>query len=380
MAGSMFKIGIPNEIESFLSEMCAKKKHRTAVVFTWCNTNGPTNYGQILQCYAVQEILKKYGFTVKVLRFRRKNSSDTYQKYYSNIHESGRKKNEEYEKSYLLSLENNNVSRVEAFEKFIGEYINVTNICYSNSMVEREIKDSDLLVCGSDQIWNPAWSDDVWMLGVGCEKQSRLAFAPSGLFVDDEYTNEFLDSKSKILKSIDLISVRERCGADILKRHLDKDVVVCPDPTLCLSAKQWNAVIKSETHYTNKKYIICYLLGSVRPYQLIIRAIAQKYDVDQVLVIPSNINTEPRYKSFYYVDDAGPSEFLALIKNAEAVCTDSFHGVVFSNIFNTKVYSVVRTEKGADRIGRVARLDNLVNEYGLTINRVESCKDVNFYS
>lgn len=379
MGRILLSIVIPNELQSFLSAekdniKCEQASGKKAAIFTWCNNNGPTNYGQILQCYAVQHILEGFGYTVKVVYYRQKDSRDITKKYYSNKTAEGRCNNINYEKNFQKQLEGEELGRFHMFNSFVEKYIHLSAPCYSKHMVELEIQDCDLLVCGSDQIWNPAWTNEVLLLNIGKKYQKRVAFAPSGIFVDDKYTNDFLSERKEWFDRFDVITVREKCGAKILQKHVKKQVGTCPDPTLCLSRQEWDEIATPGER--KEKYIFCYFIGSVRPYQLMIKEVARKHHVKVIYTIPSNINREPTYSFMEKIEGAGPAEFLSLIKNATAVCTDSFHGLVFSHIYGKTVYCMTRSEGGADRIGRTARLLNLESEYGIKLNLVKNCHDV----
>lgn len=160
-----------------------QKKVKKAAILTWCDNNGPTNYGQILQCYAMQKLVESWGYYPIIVQYRNKDERDFVKHNFFNRNSVGRWLNERYEKAYNIKvIEKEETPRVRAFKNFINENIHLTSPCYTRQAVEYETKDCELLVCGSDQIWNPIWFNPIWFLDFGTKEQKRVAYAPSGIF------------------------------------------------------------------------------------------------------------------------------------------------------------------------------------------------------
>ena len=199
-------------------------KHNVAV-FTFCNNNGPVNYGQILQSYAVHVILEELGCESKVVL---------------------------YQKLKVMELM---TKRVKRFHDFVHEYIPTTKPCLTNEELEEEISDCDVLLSGSDQVWFPYTVDNVWTLGIGKKEAMRISLAASGIFYDDEFTNEKIKENKYNFDKFDYISVREGSAIPILSKYTDKDVHLCPDPTLFVGRELWDSIARSEP---TEEYIFCY--------------------------------------------------------------------------------------------------------------------------
>ena len=128
------------------------------------------------------------------------------------------------------------------------------------------------------------------------------------------------------LSTFDAISVREEAAKRIVEENTGRtDVEVLIDPTMMLCPEDWDRVIKKPKDLTNKRYVVCYFLGTLTDeYRTAISQLAEREEC--TIVDLSNA------ESPYYC--CGPSEFVYSIKNAVYVCTDSFHASVFSILYN----------------------------------------------
>lgn len=358
-----------------MKEREEKKIGKRAAILTWCDNNGPTNYGQILQCYAMQKLVEGWGYASFVVQYRPKDERDFMKHNFSNRNCVGRKLNAYFEQKYNLRVvEKGNTIRVQRFKEFIQQNIRLTPPCYTKEMVEYETKDCELLVCGSDQIWNPLWVNSVWLLGFGTKKQKRIAYAPSGIFADDEEMSQCYKKMVPLIERLDKVMLREQCGVDILKKYTDKEMEAVLDPTLSLSQEQWNEVAAKRV--VEDAYIFCYFMGSIRPYQLLLRKLMQEHQVRKIVYIPSNLMEEGVFSHFQPYPDAGPAEFISLIRHAKAVCTDSFHGTVFAILYNKLFYNMKRAQEGSEKYGGSERIRNLLEQLGLQSRNVENIKDI----
>ena len=179
-----------------------------------------------------------------------------------------------------------------------------------------------------------------------------------------EIPNELQIKYKKYLGRLENISVREVMSAEALD-FLNKPIEVVLDPTMILTENQWNKFIKDaeiDPSLKKKKYILCYFVGDRHSYWKYVEKIKQKTEYD-VVVIPLNYNLGNKSYLKYY--KTSPKEFIWLIKNAEIVCTDSFHATVFSIIFQREFYTVKRflDTSGASQNGRIV---NLLDRFDLS--------------
>ena len=167
------------------------------------------------------------------------------------------------------------------------------------------------------------------------------------------------------IKGMKALSVREQAGADLIEQLTGRKAEVHLDPTLLLTADEWRSVSRRPTWYHGGEYLLTYFLGR-RPAQ--IDAIAEELGLTVV-----NLLDEEVYE--HYV--TGVDEFLWAIDHASLVYTDSFHGSVFSILFQTPflVCDRVGTGKGdaSEKMG--SRLDTLLGYFGFEDRRTNQFKD-----
>lgn len=301
------------------------------------------NYGNRLQNYAVQEVLKKFP-NVDVITLRNNPTTNSKKNYILRKIKSVYKKLKK--KKYK-----NRIARYEEFNK---------NIKFSDKDItafSQIDKDYDIFFTGSDQVWNPNFGRlrDVDLLKFS-ENNKKNSFSAS--FGINTLSYEDMKRLKMEFESFNKISVREENAKKILEKMTDrKDVEVLLDPTMLLDITEWNKVIKKPVQYDklkNKKYILNYFLGEIPiEWSEKINTIANKYDCEIVNLLDKN---DPFFEN-------GPSEFLFLEKNAFLICTDSFHSSVFSILYN-KPFIVFKRKDKYGNMG--SRLDTLLSKFNMT--------------
>lgn len=302
---------------------------------------GGANYGNRLQNYAMQTVLKKLGYNPYTIR-----KADEKQTI-GNILKKCVKHCTHYKYTTLDK-------RIEEFEKFNKKYINFSKkYIVSDDYNVNLCNEFDGFVCGSDQIWNPNYKMNTGSHFLSFAKnKKKIAVAAS--FGVDKITQEDEGRFSVWINELDAISVRENSGKEICKNITDKKVQVLIDPTLTLSSEEWNQIAEKPKNITNDKYIFCYLLGK---YDAAFTDRIKEYADEQnkKVVFLEDIWRKSGIASdreFIY----GPSEFVWLIKNSDLVITDSFHATVFSIIFNKRFLVVPREKENNDMSSRFVSL------------------------
>lgn len=320
---------------------------RRAAILTFCDNAGPTNYGQILQCYAMQYLARSWGYDPMVVQYPGKDPE--------------------------AFCAGEDLTRVQRFKDFIRKHIALSPPCYSRQAVEDATRDCELLICGSDQIWNPASFDPVFFLDLGAPGQRRIAYAPSGIFQDLPKWRGTYQKMAPLIERLDEVSVRERCGQKILSRYTDRDIGVKPDPTLSVPMEEWDRL--AAPRLIREDYVLCYVLGELRPWQLVLRGIMRRHGIRKVVFIPSNVADPHGYAFTEPCVDAGPAEFLSLVKHAGAVCTDSLHGTIFSLLYERSLYNVWRKDDKNPYAGN-ERVENLAAETGKALRFISCVADM----
>ena len=306
------------------------------------------NYGALLQAVATRVFLERRGHNVFYLDYW-----PSYHKQYyaffsvSEMLRRGLKNGLEY---FIDTLKygKSKRKRIAAFNKFISSYIQP----YCVNENER----CDVIVCGSDQIWRKqsairSYNPSYW--GVGdFHANMKISYAASmGILPNNDIDKKILKS---YLENLDNISVREE-DLKQLVRMLGFECEVNIDPTLMLKKDDWDALFGFTDGLRNERYALFYDLQKA------------SFDVDEInrfvkgkglslKIICGNPN---KSDTDNIMATADPVNFVRLIKDAEFVFTSSFHGLVFSIIYNKPFYASFRANSG--RAESLLKILNLID-------------------
>lgn len=292
------------------------------------------NYGNRLQNYATQEILKKQNLAVETIINANKNFHFSY--YLKHIIKLVLKK-----RYYNFCKFNKNIN-------FSKTKVNFTNI-------SPKLSNYDYYVVGSDQVWNPNFQrlNDLDLITF---TNSKNKIALSASFGTKELPQKYQEKVIQNLIKFRAISLREESGKQIVSKLTNrKDVEVLIDPTMLLTIKEWNEVAKKPKHLPYQKYILVYFLGDItKEYYQEINRIAKENNYEIINLLDK--------KSSYY--KCGPSEFLYLHENASLICTDSFHSCIFSILYNRSFIIFDRVQEKMQNMN--TRIITLLNTFKLT--------------
>lgn len=245
-------------------------------------------------------------------------------------------------------------TRNRAISSFNLETIPHSKEIYSNKTLNSCDTAYDVFITGSDQVW--AGCDDAYALNF--TNKAKLSYAASISQKEiTEYHKSFLQ---KALTDYKAISVRDITDKLILSELTDKKIDIVLDPVFLLSKENWNNYLTQEKKY-KENYILCYFLGDSRKY----KSIAKDYAKKRNCKIVTFSHFKDNENSFVFNDlffgdykpfDVSPFDFITLIRDAECVITDSFHGTVFSIIFNKEFFVFDRESKYGDMSSRLLNL------------------------
>lgn len=339
---------------------------RKAAIIT---LNGYFNYGNRLQNYALQEVLKSLGFEVETIITDRVSKLPYIQRAKRLLRYPPReicakichKILAQFNKDEPNPLEE---KREEIFKQFTLNHIKETDYCISGVDIPEDLSYRyDYFVTGSDQVWNPSFlggAGSIFFLQFA-EQHKRIAYAPSfGVStIPDEHKEQFREWIAGIHK----ISVREDDGARIIKELTGIEAPVLVDPTLLLTREKWISIAKEADSKPKGKYLLSFFLGEVPVnYKTQIQNIAKKNNLE--IVHLGDINNGETYLT-------GPDEFIDFIDSCSMLCTDSFHGVVFSIIMEKPFIAF-------ERIGPLpymfSRINSLLNKFGLSSRKAKNNK------
>lgn len=327
-----------------------------------------TNYGGLLQAYSLQTVLKRMGHDVLTEDRKMPKPSVKYA-----IKCQIKRWLGPIRKRYYPSARE--VSKIrENTDRFIRENIRTTEPIYSKTKEEFRKYRFDTYIVGSDQVWRPLYSPYLMNyfldFTVG-QDVKRIAYSASFGTKEWEFSEEETRRAAELLKDFDAISVREDCGVGLCKYYFGVDAVHTLDPTMLLDKEDYLALLKSNcgTKQSGKK-LMAYILDASRENDDIKALIASKLGVRLDDVI------EPMPKKNFYT--CGPKglggcvypaveDWLQGFAEADFVVTDSFHGTVFSIIFNVPFITVVNVGRGADRFTSLINMfdlqDRLITSY-----------------
>ena len=303
--------------------------------------NDDRNSGNRLQNYATQEILKKYEIEVETIS-NQKGTAGIF-----------------YVKKKIKNL----IKKILRYKPKFARYNNFMkfnkNIKYSKYHIDakhipKTLKTKyDNYITGSDQVWNPNFHrmSDIDFLKFA-PKEKRNSFSAS--FGISQIPEELKEYYKQNLLEMNKLSVREERAKEIIKELTGRtNVEVLVDPTLLLTAQEWDKVSKKPKQLKSEKYILNYFLGNLSEKRKAeIEKIATENNCTVVNLMDKN---EPLYVS-------GPSEFLYLVKNAFLICTDSYHGSIFSIIYNRPFVVFDRED---NTVNMNSRLETLLTKFKL---------------
>lgn len=307
--------------------------------------NDFNNYGNRLQCYAVQCFLENMGYIVE----------NIYNEYNHNgfIVNSGKmlvRQLVDFSKRKTIAI------RKQNFNEF-NKYIKFSKDCIINGKFDENINEKfDFFITGSDQVWNPCdtgRSEIDFLTFASNEK--KISFSASiGV---EKLSDKVVEKYKKYLKNYRSISVREETAKRIVEDLTNrKDVEVLVDPTMLLTVDEWEKVSQKPNIIYNPKYILTYFLGGSRDREDEIKSLAKKYSCEIIDIYNKN--------SMFYT--CGPQHFLNLEKNAFLICTDSFHSAVFSFLFN-RPFIVFDREN--TKMNMNSRMETFLSKFGLQQRR-----------
>lgn len=311
------------------------------------------HYGAVLQAAATQRALASLGWDCEVVDYFVNQDI----RILTPPTTPGRAANDAYNALHYPALRR----RWQRFEAFSKAHLNLTARRYESREELRAAElPYDLLVSGSDQIWNPSIFPggrfDPVFFGAFSPLR-KIAYAPS--FGTARLPGGMEEELRGYLDGFSHLSVREPSGREVIREACGREAEVVLDPTLLPAAEDWSALAAERA--VRGDYILCYCIapsGALEPY---IRRLAEETGLPVIQLCGTRRRLHPRAE---LVLDAGPAEFLSLFQNAACVCTNSFHGTVFSIQFRRPFFTAAAPAEL--REPERSRTFSLLSRLGLT--------------
>lgn len=347
------------------------------------------NFGSALQTYATQYTLEKLGYDARIFEIKGVHRGIMMKKmlyYVSRLFDPVEAK---YLIANLVSRSRKSASvssdqfaqnmkiRHQMYQNFNKKWNKMLPTVKGWSGLRKLASEMDAVVVGSDQLWRPSnIVGSYYTLEFVPDNVKKIAFSTS--FGVPELPARLHKHAKKFLARIEYISVREDSGAEIVKNESGREAQVVCDPTMILTAKEWMH-IQNEKPFAEGNYILMYLMGDNPEQREFVKRLSKatrcriigllhgatyiSYDEDVADEKPYNV---------------GPSEFINLIRNAQYVCTDSFHCCVFSILNSTKFFVFRRWPDESkfsanDRLYTLLKFTGLENRMLTGMENVESC-------
>lgn len=342
---------------------------------------GEYNYGNLLQSYALQTILKSMGHSVIVLN--RRNCAPSLKLYCLRIMS--------FVKSIILRylfkrtdvlivspfVENYDYdirNRIDKFhlKRFTKRYINRSSALRSSKDISKYAcrECFDAYVVGSDQVWREAYTfsiDEMFLsfLSDG-SKAIRLAYAASFGVNDGYISKERMPKCVELLKKFVAVSVREKSAVKICEEYFGVEAKHVLDPTMLLSIEDYIKIFERDNTPKSKGNLLVYILDDNDEIKQEIKS----FSIHNQFV-PFKVNELEKVQSKSYAYKLPSIEaWLRGFYDAEFVITDSFHACVFSIIFNKPFVCIGNKNRGN------ARFDSLLGMFGLENRLVDKISTI----
>lgn len=329
------------------------------------------NYGGLLQNYALQTVLKRLGheattidwdgrFTLKERLWRIRiqlmhlinKSSNIKLKYIPT------KKEDLY-----ISVNTN---------RFVEKYINHTLAAYTQSSLQRNALklNAQAFVVGSDQVWRPGYNSFQYAMFLDFTQDlniRRIAYAASFGTSKWGFGKEETERIKQLVNKFDVVTVRERSGVDLCKKYMEIDSFHVLDPTMLLNRDDYEKLVFEENEPESKGTLFHYILDPNAEKTKFIEDVSKRKGLNPFTVMPK-YQAENRTKESvkHHIDDCvfpSVTSWLRSFMDAKMVIVDSFHGAVFSIIFNKPFWVIGNKGRGNARFESLLSLFNLNNRF-----------------
>lgn len=271
------------------------------------------NYGAVLQAYALQKVIELMGHEAEIIDYRCSFIESEVSPLAGFRNKVG-----------FVSALKQMIFRCRkniAFSGFMGKYMNLSKKYSSKESMSELEKKYDSFITGSDQVWNYgcSGSDSTYFLDFVKEARKKNSYAAS--FGFDKLPKGDPFDYNVLLNDFHKISVREYSAAKIVEEKIGVLPEVTLDPTLLLAGDEWKKLVQKRP--CKEKYIFVYYIRE--PKDLL--------DYAYKLAEEKGCKVINSKKSMEFLSKCSPQDFLTWFYYADYVVTNSFHGTVFSILF-----------------------------------------------
>ena len=332
-----------------------------------------TNYGGLLQAYALQTTLERLGHEAFEIEIKRKKRQLPFWKLPLSISKRILKK-------YVLGCKMQKIL-VEKYENHIWPIITQNTQQFVDKYLNQKLienyddldHDFDAFIVGSDQVWRykyyPWFGNDIANVYLKFASPQSIKIAYAASFGADlwEYPKDKTEECKRLAQKFRAISVREKSGVKLCHDFLDVNATFVLDPTMLLQKADYESLINTESLAESADRLFCYVLDRNTIKDNIIKDIAKNMKLTPYYV---NANVYDSYSPIKDRIQPAVEKWLCGFRDSDYVITDSFHACVFSIIFHKQFAVIGNEERG------MARFNSLLSLFGLENRLVTSSQQI----
>ena len=319
-----------------------------------------SNFGGILQAFALQKALHHIGIKSRVLSFLSQSWRPHFNIFNLRLIGSSIK-----QLLQIIFLAKPRPFPMLFFpfcnRKFKRQYMKLLHLDFQRKQIQ-QIPNEHAFIVGSDQVWRATYGRSIesvpfYFLHFATPQQRRKSIAYAASFGSDEWegTLEETEICKRLVHEFKAVSVRELSGIKICREIFEIDAVQMPDPTLLLEQVDYNYLITQwKTQVPHQPFIAVYILDKSEENQTLTQALSQATGLH-----PQHLMYQPGAEKLMDRIPLSVPQWLRYIRDSELVLTDSFHGCVFAIIYNKPFICLGNEARGS------ARFDSLLNTFGL---------------
>ena len=295
------------------------------------------NYGSVLQCYASQAYLEDKGFSVETVNYTRENCQPENLKKAMAAYYLQKFKLPPVSQFLVLRWHRLHQRRHQVFQQFRDQRLHLSREYLSPAELTEHPPQAELYCVGSDQVWNYLYNDGVlpeYFLQYAPKGSKKFSLA-SSVALENLDQPELGAKMAEYLSDFSLVTVREKSGKELLSSLGVQNCHQILDPTLLLPGQRWCADFDLQP-VRREDYVLVYQLNPCKEMGKFARQVAKKYGC-KLIIISNNIRMS--VPGAEILDNPPVEEFLALLRHAKCVITDSFHGTAFCLNFHREFFS-----------------------------------------
>lgn len=332
-----------------------------------------TNYGGILQAYALQTALQRMGHNVCVFDTKKTQKAPLSPVVYAK--RLGYKLLKDRSALIMQEKHHNRVFPIIAqhTQRFASKYINKYTV---DSLSKVDKNDFDAIVVGSDQIWRPKYfsgpfnarTEDAFLAFTEGWNIKRIAYAASFGVDHWEFTAKETVKCKAAVACFDAVAVREDAAVVQCKEHFGVEAKHVVDPTMLLNKEDYIALIEQENEPVSKGTLFKYILDETPEKQALVNKVAKELGLQPFAVKPGD-KGKPEERIYPPI-----TAWLRAFLDAEFIVCDSFHGAVFSIIFNKPFIVIGNKKRGMSRFTSLLKMFSLEERMVTDFNNIDICK------